>query len=77
MEPGSVGMVNDIKKMIKDRNDKGIMDSVILSEYFPKEKILYYKKFWNSPQLVIDDKRMIWKWLDSFVGISDKYIRAK
>jgi hypothetical protein len=66
-----------LKKMIKDRKDMDIIDSPILLEFFSKDKIIYYKKFWNSPNLFSEDKKMIWKWVDSFVGISDRYIKTK
>ena len=66
-----------LKKMIKDRNDFDILESPIFLEYFSKEKIIYYKKFWNSPSLFTEDKKMVWKWLDSFVGISERYIKTK
>ena len=66
-----------IKKMIKERNEIDIMESPIITELFPKDKILYYKKFWNSPKVFIEDKKIIWKWLDSFVGISEKYNKLK
>ena len=66
-----------LKKMIKDRNDVYIMDSSVIAEHFTKEKIIYFKKFWNSPQFINEDKTMVWKWLDSFVCISDKYNKLK
>jgi hypothetical protein len=66
-----------VKKMIKERDDIAIMESPILTEYFTKDKINYYKKFWNSPHFVTDDKKMVWKWLDSFVGISERYNKLK
>lgn len=66
-----------IKKMIKERNEIDIMESPIISELFPKDKILYYKKFWNSHKVFSEDKKIIWKWLDSFVGISEKYNKLK
>jgi len=66
-----------IKKMIKERNEIDIMESPIISELIPKDKIIYYKKFWNSPKFFSEDKKIIWKWLDSFVGISEKYNKLK
>jgi hypothetical protein len=66
-----------LKNMIKDRNDVYIMDSHIISENFSKDKIIYYKKFWNSPMFVNEDKKIVWKWLDSFVSISEKYNKLK
>lgn len=69
---------NTLKTMIKDRDDRSIMDCVFLTEYFSREKINYYKKFWNSPtQFPAEDKQMVWKWVDSFVEISDKYNKMK
>ena len=68
---------NTLKTMIKDRDEISIMESPIISELFPKDKITFYRKFWNSPNFFKEDKKMVWKWLDSFVGISEKYNKIK
>lgn len=64
-----------IKAMIKERNYLHIIDNPVFSDNFSKEKIIYYKKLWNS--FYNEDKKMVWKWLDSFVGICDKYNKLR
>jgi hypothetical protein len=66
---------HNIKSMIKERNYLHIIDNPVFSENFSKEKIIYYKKLWNS--FYSEDKKMVWKWLDSFVGICDKYNKIR
>ena len=41
------------------------------------DKTLHFKKLWRSGKLDDDDKKIIWKWIDSFVYLSDKYIKIK
>ena len=65
------------KTMINKRNedfflnDASLFDDVIKEEQ--KSKIIKYKKLWRSKSLDKDDKMVIWKWLESFVFIAEKY----
>lgn len=68
---------NIMKTFIKDRNISGIMDNCVVTDNLNREKIIYFKKLWYSPRFFNEDRKMIWKWIDSFVGISDKYSKIK
>ena len=68
---------NIMKTFIKDRNISGIMDNCVVTDNLNREKIIYFKKLWYSPRFYNEDRKMIWKWIDSFVGISDKYSKIK
>ena len=64
------------RKMIKDRNEIFFLESNIFDS-ISKTKVLHFKKLWRSEQLDDDNKQIIWKWVDSFVYLADKFIKAK
>ena len=64
------------KKMIKDRNENFFLESNIFDS-ISKTKIVHFKKLWRSNSLEDDDKQIIWKWIDSFVYLGEKYIKCK
>ena len=61
-----------LKKMIKERNESFFLDNNIFDSV-SKNKVLHFKKLWRSGSLDNDDKKVVWKWIDSFVFLSDKY----
>lgn len=65
-----------LKKMIKDRNENFFLENNIFDS-FSKNKVLHFKKLWRSGALDSDDKKVVWKWIDSFVFLSDKYNKLK
>lgn len=66
-----------IKNNIKHRNDTFFFNNTNLFDTFDKTKMMHLKKVWRSPQLNKEDKETIWKWIDSFVFLSDKYAKNK
>ena len=64
------------KKMIKDRNEIFFLESNIFDS-ISKTKVVHFKKLWRSNSLDDDDKKIIWKWIDSFVYLGEKYIKCK
>jgi hypothetical protein len=69
---------NIIKKNIEERNDSFFLNhNTLFENVIDKTKIIYFKKIWRSPQLDQEDKETIWKWVDSFVFLSDKYAKNK
>lgn len=62
------------KKMIKERNEVFFLESNVFDS-ISKSKSMHFKKLWRSGSLDEDDKKIIWKWIDSFVYLSDKYIK--
>ena len=64
------------KKMIKDRNENFFLESNIFDS-ISKTKVVHFKKLWRSNSLDDDDKKIIWKWIDSFVYLGEKYIKSK
>ena len=64
------------KKMIRDRNELFFLESNIFDS-ISKTKVVHFKRLWRSGSLDDDDKKIIWKWIDSFVYLADKYIKLK
>ena len=62
----------ELKKMIKDKNESFFLENSLF-DYFGKSKVLHFKHLWNSPVLDEENKIMVWKWVDSFVLMSEKY----
>lgn len=64
------------KKMIKERNEIFFLEHNIFDS-ISKTKYTHFKRLWRSGRLDDDDKEIIWKWIDSFVYLADKYIKVK
>ena len=65
-----------LKEMIKKRNEIFFLENNIFDS-FSKNKVMHFKKLWRSGVLDDEDKKVIWKWIDSFVYLGDKYIKIK
>ena len=65
-----------LKKMVKDRNEVFFLENNIF-DTVGKDKVLHFKKLWRSGRLDNDDKKVVWKWSDSFIFLGDKYLKAK
>jgi hypothetical protein len=64
------------KNMIKERNETFFLESNMFDS-ISKTKALHFKKLWRSGRLDPEDKDIIWKWVNSFVYLADKYIKIK
>ena len=62
-----------LRKMIEERRE----DFFLSNTLFPsvKKNLYNFKKLWRSGNLEKDEKEVIWKWVDTFVYLGDKYIR--
>ena len=68
-----------IRKIIKDRNEEFFLEE---NNFFDglskqKDKVLKFQTIWRSNRLDKEDKETIWKWIDSFVYLVDKYNKLK
>ena len=63
-----------LRKMIKNRREDFFMKNTLFSTY--KNNLDHFKKMWRSGILDDEDKEIIWKWVDTFIFLSDKYSRA-
>ena len=59
--------------MVTNRNDKFFLECTDLFEGVQSDKVSYFKKLWNSPNITKDDKDKIWEWFDFFLKIAKKY----
>lgn len=63
---------NELRKIIKARNDTFFLEHNVFDTTNTNTNNL--KKLWLSGQLDKEDKEVIWKWIDTFVFLADKYI---
>ena len=63
-----------VRNMIKERNEKYFIKSLLFNKN--KSKLSHFKKLWRSGRLDGEDKETIWKWVDTFVFLADKYITS-
>ena len=66
-----------LKEYIKDHNDCFFIDGFTIDYLNDEPKTIHVKKIWRSPRLDQEDKQVIWKWIDGFVYLSDKYAKNK
>lgn len=65
-----------LRDTIKKRDDRIFTESDALYFGMNKSETDVFRRIWSSPQLDREDRAAIWKWLDAFVLIADKYIKA-
>ncbi len=63
-----------IREMIKNRNESFFVENNSVFQEISKMKVNHFKKLWMSGRLDVEDKKIVWKWVDSFLYLSDKYI---
>ena len=66
----------EIKKHITERNDIIFIKNEIFDS-ISKSKSINFQKLWLSESLDEDEKNTVWRWVDSFVILSDRYAKAK
>jgi len=62
-----------IMEQVHLRNDKFFLNNVLFSKI---NKSDVFKNIWTS-KLDQDDKNMIWKWVDAFIGMTKEYVKFK
>lgn len=66
---------NELRRMVKERNETFFLEHNIF-QTVSKEQTSNFKKLWISGQLDNDDKEVIWKWIEAFIYLADKYTTA-
>ena len=68
-----------IRKIIKERNEEFFLEENNFYDGLSKQqdKVLKFQTIWRSNRLDNEDKETIWKWIDSFVYLTDKYNKMK
>ena len=65
-----------LKKMCKERNETFFLENNVFDS-ISKLKITHFKKLWRSGSLDDEDKKVVWRWIDSFIYLGDKYLKIK
>ena len=65
-----------LRDTIKKRDDRIFTESDALYFGMNKSECDVFRRIWSSPSLDREDRAAIWKWLDAFILIADKYVKA-
>ena len=65
----------ELRKMIKERNESFFLEHNLFDS-LGKEKVVHFKRLWRSETLDDEDREVIWNWVDTFVYLSDKYVKT-
>lgn len=66
-----------LKTMIKNRDEQFFLENNLFDlNGSNRDKVSHFKRLWRSGALDDDDKVVLWKWVDSFVYLTDKYTKA-
>ena len=65
-----------IKKDIEQRNETVFLKNDIF-EAISKSKSINFSKLWRSNSLDDEERKIIWKWIDSFILLSERYVKSK
>jgi len=63
-----------LRKMIKERREDFFLKETLFTRH--KENLDHFKKLWRSTTMDNEDKDIIWKWVDTFIFLGDKYSKA-
>jgi len=65
------------KEQVKKRDEQFFLSNINLysdvNKKFGEQKVNYFKKLWTNSNLDKEDKEIIWKWMDLFILLSEKY----
>lgn len=65
------------KTMIKNRDEQFFLENNLFDlKGSNRDKMSHFKRLWRSGVLDDDDKAVMWRWVDSFVYLTDKYTKA-
>lgn len=60
-----------LRKMVQDRREDFFLHETLFTTH--KENLDHFKKLWRSTNMDDEDKDIIWKWVDTFIYLGDKY----
>jgi hypothetical protein len=66
---------NQYRKMVKERNEQFFLGDNSYSSIISQDKIARFKDIWRS-RLDHQDKDTVWKWLNIFVCLVDRYVAS-
>lgn len=63
------------KEMVVRRDEKFFLENdVMFKGLHNEDKVNHFKRLWTSPHLDSDEKEIIFKWFDLFLGFAEKYV---
>ena len=66
-----------LKETVISRNESFFIDNDELFQAFNVDHVNHFKTIWQSNRLDCDDRLCIWKWFDSFIFLTEKFINIK
>jgi hypothetical protein len=63
-----------VRELIKNRDEAFFLENNFFN-FTSKENVSGLKKLWRSNKMDAEDKLTVWKWMDSFVYLADKYAK--
>lgn len=64
------------KKTIKERDTTFFTEKDALFGILGPDRAKHLRKIWKSPKLDKEDRETIWKWMDGFVFLVEKYQKS-
>ena len=65
---------NRLRNMVKECREDFFLSETLFSTH--KNTLDHFKKIWRSANMDNEDKDIIWKWVDTFIFLGDKYSKA-
>jgi hypothetical protein len=62
-----------VRSKIERRDESFFLENNSLFQQLAKSKVNHFKRLWKSGRLDKHDKEVVWKWVDSFVFLADRY----
>ena len=76
-----VAKILPLKNMIVEKNEDFFLNHCTLFDDIKDssgtEKVGHFKKLWRSGRLDKEDKKIVWKWFESFIFLVEKYQKIK
>ena len=67
----------EFRTAIKNRDELFFLEYKLKKDTQEKFNLANFRKLWRSERLDNDDKNIIWDWFDTFLFLTDKYIKLK
>jgi hypothetical protein len=68
---------SECRNMIQARNEKFFLEHEVFPLGESRWDPSFFKRLWISPDVDKRDKEIIWKWMDTFIFLGDKFAKSK
>jgi predicted KAP-like P-loop ATPase len=66
-----------LKPIVVERNERFFIDNDDLFKSLNADNVNHFKTIWQSGKLDVDDKQCVWRWFDSFIVLTERYIAIR